>query len=374
MRSKPFHFKLAGIDVYLPTSGAIGFLLIAYFALPTAMVLADAEKVNVSVILIAGLHAFAIYITIFIHELGHAFAALRFNQKIEGIHLHLLGGHTAFSKKFPTAKIQFWTASAGPISTAIIAAAVYFLLPITTGAIHSFLMWLMWSCVAITLVNLLPGSPLDGGQVLASLVWAIKKDERKGAIAAGYGGYFVAALWLASPFLYEALLGWEITAIDIFFSAMIGSWLFSNARLSIKIARMPVIDIPNMDSLHQIEIRDVARRAISVKKETALADALNQMRIVGAGSVLIEENAEIIGIVHEKFLENTSESDLNKQVADLAVKTNSREWINFHEKVLHNPKIDPSYIHGQWVVVDDANAIYGVLHRSDISSRLKVSE
>ncbi|MEN9693615.1 MAG: hypothetical protein RLZZ330_1259, partial [Actinomycetota bacterium] len=83
MRSKPFHFKLAGIDVYLPTSGAIGFLLIAYFALPTAMVLADAEKVNVSVILIAGLHALAIYITIFIHELGHAFAALRFNQKIE---------------------------------------------------------------------------------------------------------------------------------------------------------------------------------------------------------------------------------------------------------------------------------------------------
>ncbi|MEN9693376.1 MAG: hypothetical protein RLZZ330_1020, partial [Actinomycetota bacterium] len=306
--------------------------------------------------------------------LGHAFAAFRFNQKIEGIHLHLFGGHTAFSKKFPTAKIQFWTAIAGPIATAILAAGVYFFLPVTTGAIHSFLIWLMWSCVAITLVNLLPGSPLDGGQVLASIVWSIKKDERKGAIAAGYGGYFVAALWLASPFLYEAFLGWEITAVDIFFSAMIGSWLFSNARLSIKIARMPVIDLSNMDVLHQLEIRDVARRAISVNKETSLADALAQMRTAGAGSVLIEDNAEIIGIVHEKFLEHPSESDLVKRVAELAVKTNSREWLNFRERVLHNPKIDPSYIHGQWVVVDDANAIYGVLHRSDVSSRLKVSE
>ena len=371
MRNKPFRFNFLGIDVFLPSSSAIGFLLIAYFALPTAMYLLDSDTVNFQVLAVAAFHALAIYLTIFIHELGHVFAAKNLGHAVEGIHLHIFGGHTAFSRKFESAQVQFWTAIAGPVATAIIAFTAYGLLNFTDGAIKSFVSWLMWSSIAITLVNLLPGSPLDGGQVLASVIWRITKNETKGVIAAGYGGYFVAALWLASPFLYQILLGWEITEVDVFFSAMIGVWLFSNARLSIKIAKTSIIEVPNLALLQQLEVKDLARRAISVDATCNLADALHKMESAEAGSILVEKDGQIAGILHEKYLENSSEEENQTSIAELAVKTNPRDWINFRESILNNPKIDPGFLHGQWIAVDDDGAIYGVLHRSDISSRIK---
>lgn len=372
MRNKPFHTKIFGIDLYIPTSGLVGFFLISYFALPTSMYLTDSQNVNLLVLSVAMFHAFAIYLTIFVHELGHVVAAKILKQDVEGIHLHLFGGHTAFARKFESAKIQFWTAFTGPLFSGLVALFSYYLVNITDASTKSFMTWLMWSCIAITFVNLLPGTPLDGGQVLSSLVWKLTNNESKGAVVAGYGGYFVAALWMSSPFLFQIIFDWEVTEIDIFFSTLVGVWLFMNARFAIKLAKSPRIDRESFSILHELKLRDLARRAISVNSSTSLKDALVEMQLASAGSLLVEQDGEIIGIVHEKYLENASENEKNKTVAELAVKTRKHEWINFNEPVMHNEKIDSSFIHGQWVVVDDAGAIYGVVHHSDVAERLKV--
>jgi Zn-dependent protease len=62
--------------------------------------------------------------------------------------------------------------------------------------------WLSW---LLLLFNLIPAYPLDGGQMLQSLVWA-RTDYRRGVVVAAYTGFVVAIIFLiASIASNEAL-------------------------------------------------------------------------------------------------------------------------------------------------------------------------
>jgi Zn-dependent protease/predicted transcriptional regulator len=373
MRNKPMHFRFFSIDVFIPTSGFIGLLLISYFALPTSMALLNVDSVTAGVFALAMGHAMAIYITIFIHELGHVIAAKKCKYEVQGIFLHLFGGHTSFFGKYRNPRDQFWTAISGPIFTLFVSVFAFAIFRSTDGLLASLSSWLLWSSIAITVVNLLPGVPLDGGGIVASLVWKITGSQTKGQLVGGYGGYFVAALWVASPFLYQYLFGWVVTQIDILFSTMIGVWLFSAARMTVKMSKFQSTPILDIEQFHALTIKDVARRAIAVDEQLSLDAALNQMRDVGAGSILVQSGDKIIGIVHEKYLEANEDIDNTSPVKEFASRARIEEAVIYTETIAHNPNIDTSFLHGQWITVDDTGAIFGVLHRSDIATRLKSS-
>jgi len=373
MRNKPLSFRFFGIDVYIPTSGWLGLLLIAYFALPTSMAILGEVDTTPSVISLALGHALSIYVTIFIHELGHVVAAKKFNYEVQGIFLHLFGGHTSFLGKYRRPRDQFWTAIAGPLATLLVTFVAFAIHVYSDGVIESLSSWLLWSSLVITVVNLLPGVPLDGGGILASVVWKFTGAPQKGQLVAGYGGYFVAALWVGSPFLYQYFLGWAVTEIDIFFSAFIGVWLFSAARVTVKMAKVETVITPAVELFHDLKVRDLARRCVIVDEGSTLGEALQTMRNANAGSILVASSGEIIGIVLQKFVDE-DDSDSHREVTIFAQRTNKNQWINYNEEIAHNPKIDPSFLNGQWVAVDDSGGIYGVLHRSDISARLNSHE
>jgi Zn-dependent protease/predicted transcriptional regulator len=373
MRNKPLSFKFFKIDVFIPTSGWLGLLLIAYFALPTSMAILSETNTTPTVILLALSHSIAIYLTIFIHELGHVVAAKKRDYEVKGIFLHLFGGHTSFLGKYRNPSDQFWTALSGPLATLLVSVVAFVLKSYSTGVMLSLSNWLLWSSLAITLVNLLPGVPLDGGGILSSVVWRTTKSQEKGQLYAGYGGYFVAGLWFFSPFLYQYFLGWVVTEIDIFFSAMIGVWLFTSARMTVKMSKIESVVAPVVEMFHELKLKDVARRCIIVDENVSLRDALENMHEQQAGSILVSSNNAVIGIVHEKFVEMQDGVDTEKFVSNFAMRTSSDQWINFNENIAHNEKIDPTFLHGQWVAIDDEGKIFGVLHRSDISARMKAN-
>lgn len=88
-------FVIRGIPVFIPTSAAIGFGLISWFALPAAEGVVGDGLASVGLALILGA---AVYSSILIHELGHALVARRFGYAVDEIVLHLFGGHTLFSR------------------------------------------------------------------------------------------------------------------------------------------------------------------------------------------------------------------------------------------------------------------------------------
>ncbi|MBJ7458053.1 MAG: site-2 protease family protein [Thermoleophilaceae bacterium] len=169
------------------------------------------------------LAAVLFFTSLILHELGHAFQALREGMRIEGITLWLFGGVAKFSGMFPSAGAEFRVAIAGPLVTLAIAivAGALAAIPGTPGSIYAVVYWLAFVNATLLVFNLLPAFPMDGGRVLRAAIWQRKQDfaratELAGATGRFFGQFFIAggiamALLLGAPGgLWLALIGWFV--------------------------------------------------------------------------------------------------------------------------------------------------------------------
>ena len=207
--------RIAGIDVYVHFTFL--FLLIwvavAHY-LPTGDP-ADA---------LAGL-AFILFLfgIIVLHELGHALAARRYGIQTRDITLLPIGGVARLERMPDDPKQELVVALAGPAVNVLLAAGIYIgliagrgLSPLNEAARvgGSFVDQLFWVNVSLTVFNLIPAFPMDGGRVMRALL-AMRLDYvRATQIAARVGQGFALLLGLAglfggNPFLmFIALFVW----------------------------------------------------------------------------------------------------------------------------------------------------------------------
>jgi len=125
-----------------------------------------------SAILQVGIFVLAGFISILIHELGHALTARKFGATSE-ITLQAFGGYAAYSGVRLTRPQSFAVTAAGPAVQILLGMALLFsfqFLPELNPNAGYFL----WSLMEISLVwavlNLLPVLPLDGGQMLNAML------------------------------------------------------------------------------------------------------------------------------------------------------------------------------------------------------------
>jgi PDZ domain-containing secreted protein/Zn-dependent protease/CBS domain-containing protein len=127
---------------------------------------------------VAGLLFFA---SILLHELGHAFTAMREGMKIEGITLWLFGGVARFSGSFPSPGAEFRIAAAGPAVSIAIAVVLWLMglgahaLGAPEGAV-GVADYLARINAIVVAFNLVPALPLDGGRILRSYLWHRQAD------------------------------------------------------------------------------------------------------------------------------------------------------------------------------------------------------
>ena len=79
--------------------------------------------------------------------------------------------------------------------------------------------------LALALFNLIPGLPLDGGNILKALVWKITGNPYKGVIFAGRVGQIFGWLAITSGLVPLILTG----SFDNFWNLLIGLFLLQNA-------------------------------------------------------------------------------------------------------------------------------------------------
>lgn len=141
--------------------------------------------------------------SILAHELSHSLVARRFRMRVSSITLFLLGGVANLRQEPPNAKAEFFMAAAGPAMSvcigltgiglaAIIDAAGLHALQ-TVSAVAGYLGVIN---LALAGFNLIPGFPLDGGRVLRSAIWAIRRDRPEATRIAARGGQLVSGLFV----------------------------------------------------------------------------------------------------------------------------------------------------------------------------------
>jgi Zn-dependent protease/CBS domain-containing protein len=166
--------------------------------------------------------ALLLFASVLLHELGHSVAAKFQGIAVNSITLFLFGGIAAIDKESKTPGDALKVAIAGPLVSFglfIVLTAISQIpaLPTPVGVITSSVAQIN---LVLTLFNLIPGLPLDGGQVLKALVWKVTNSRIKGIRWAARSGQLLG--WLAITFglvmavFYQAFSGFWIAAIGWF--------------------------------------------------------------------------------------------------------------------------------------------------------------
>ena len=117
-----------------------------------------------------------VFVSILIHELGHAFAARAVGSESIGIELQSMGGLTAYRPRRTLTRLeQIGVSLAGPFSgfaLGTVALLLAYLLDVsTTRAGDNVVVFdLLWVNFGWGLFNLMPVLPLDGGMVMQNLL------------------------------------------------------------------------------------------------------------------------------------------------------------------------------------------------------------
>lgn len=172
--------------------------------------------------------ALMLFASVLAHELGHSFAARQQGIGVNSITLFLFGGLAALEKESETPKGAFQVAIAGPlVSFALFGlfSVAGLVLPLS-GPIAGIVGLLAYINLALGAFNLIPGLPLDGGNVLKSLVWKITGQPHKGLVFASRVGQLLG--WTAIILGGASVLG--ISSVGSFWTLLIGLFLLQNAN------------------------------------------------------------------------------------------------------------------------------------------------
>src|SRR5215210_3605708 len=144
---------------------------------------------------LAVISALLFFLSILLHELGHAWVALRNGIPIQGIDLWMFGGVAKLGKDAPSAGVEFRVAVAGPVVTLLIAALCFGLGSLTSSASDAFegaqfneqvagattavLGYLTSINLLLLGFNLIPAFPLDGGRIARAIAWKLTGDRNR---------------------------------------------------------------------------------------------------------------------------------------------------------------------------------------------------
>lgn len=148
--------------------------------------------------------------SVLLHELGHAYMALRDKLKVHSITLFIFGGVAQIESEPPTAASEFRIAIAGPIVSLALAVffGVLFIFDRDIPWLAAPSIWLARINLFLALFNLIPGFPLDGGRVLRAIVWHFTGSYRRANRVASITGQAAAFGFIAIGIL--VMLGGNI--------------------------------------------------------------------------------------------------------------------------------------------------------------------
>jgi Zn-dependent protease len=179
----------------------------------------------------------SLFVTLIMHELGHALVARRNGLQVLGIELWAFGGITRTSGAIEGPGPEFRVAAAGPaVTLAVIVLSVaagallvnnhhFFEVAVGSSGVHSTpaVVWLSWVAtlnVLVLILNLVPAFPLDGGQMAHAAIWRLTGDRNRATRATGRTGQGFAILLgaggLALLGLYGGIGGLALLFIGVF--------------------------------------------------------------------------------------------------------------------------------------------------------------
>jgi Zn-dependent protease len=223
-------FRLFGIDVFLHWSW---FLVAAYEI--------SSRKGSYSSITWNVVEYLALFLIVTMHEFGHALACRQVGGTADHIVLWPLGG-VAYVNPPQRPGATLWSIAAGPLVNVGLLVILFVTGNLSHGSawlaaspdLHALLRAIWEINLGLLIFNILPIYPLDGGQILRSLLWFVLGRARSLMAAAVIGLLGAAGFILLAIKIQSIWIG----AIAVF--VLMNSWAgLQQARALARFAKLP---------------------------------------------------------------------------------------------------------------------------------------
>lgn len=208
------------------------FLMIWYLSVQFKDSLPGASDTTTYLTAVAG--AVLFFVSIALHELGHAIVARRNGIEVLGIDLWVFGGLAKLSRDSQSPGEEFRVAAAGPAVTLALAVLSgigvallshpdwdvgVFANSDDSSPLLALLAWLALVNTGLLIFNLVPAFPLDGGRIARAIAWRVTGDRHRATRVAGRMGQafayvliglglFLAADGDLADGIWLMILGW----------------------------------------------------------------------------------------------------------------------------------------------------------------------
>ncbi|HEX2071608.1 MAG TPA: site-2 protease family protein [Thermoleophilaceae bacterium] len=259
---------------------------------------------------LAAVSALLFFVSVLLHELGHAFEARRSGIGISGIDLWMFGGVAKMERDSQSAGEEFRVAVAGPVVTLLIAVACWLGAAAIAGsheATHALgfdasggdevlavLGYLGFVNLALLLFNLIPGFPLDGGRIARAVAWKATGSRTRATRFAGTLGRGFAYLMIGLGILF-VLRGAVISGIWL---GIIGVFLNQAARGAIAQTELT----SRIEGLSVADVMDAEPVAIPAELTTDRAYDEYFLRYGWAWFPVVEPDGRLVGLVTEQSI------------------------------------------------------------------------
>ena len=233
--------------------------------------------------LLAVLSALGFFGSIVLHELGHAFAALRNGIGISSIQLWIFGGMARMDRESDSPATEFKVAIAGPLVTLAI---VVVLTAVGIGAVGwrgvpqaalvetdsgvsgvlAMIGWLASINLLVLVFNLLPAFPMDGGRIVRAIAWWRTGDRNSATRFAANLGRVFGYIFIGGGLLL-IVIGDAFGGVWL---ALIGFVINGSARA----ASMQTAITGKISKLRSSDVMD--REPVAIPDELSVEQALDE--------------------------------------------------------------------------------------------------
>jgi Zn-dependent protease len=206
-------FHVRGIRIGVDYSWFLVLFLIILWLSSFYRSVLDTSNGDAAPYLLALASALAFFASILLHELGHAFVAVRRGIGISDITLWMFGGVARMTRDSDSPGTEFKVAIGGPIVTLAIGLACvgvgiaaagseefWKAMRVEEGAdtsgILALIAWLASINLLVLVFNLIPAFPLDGGRIARAIAWRVSGNRNRATRAAGRLGQAFSYLFI----------------------------------------------------------------------------------------------------------------------------------------------------------------------------------